>query len=93
MIKNAKNPFKICILRVYIFLFKQIKGTNRENIKHVSFGYGPHMCIGANLARIETRLVFERLLERFPNMKLGDKNPEWQKNFIFRGFENLELKV
>ena len=65
----------------------------RENIKHVSFGYGPHMCIGANLARIETRLVFERLLERFPNMKLGDKNPEWQKNFIFRGFENLELKV
>ena len=65
----------------------------RENIKHVSFGYGPHMCIGANLARIETRLVFERLLERFPNMKLGDKNPEWQKNFIFRGFENLEIKV
>ena len=37
----------------------------RENIKHVSFGYGPHMCIGAHLARIETKLAFETLFDRF----------------------------
>ncbi len=65
----------------------------RENIKHVSFGYGPHMCIGAHLARIETKLAFEALFDRFPDMKLIDENPEWGKNFIFRGFEHLEIKV
>ena len=65
----------------------------RENIKHVSFGYGPHMCIGAHLARIETKLAFETLFDRFPDMKLIDENPEWGKNFIFRGFDHLEIKA
>ena len=65
----------------------------RENIKHVSFGYGPHMCIGAHLARIETKLAFEALFDRFPDMKLIDENPNWGKNFIFRGFEHLEIKA
>ena len=37
----------------------------REDIKHISFGYGPHMCIGASLARIESRIAFEVLFERF----------------------------
>ena len=65
----------------------------RENIKHVSFGYGPHMCIGAHLARIETKLAFEALFDRFPDMKLIDENPNWGKNFIFRGFDHLEIKA
>ena len=65
----------------------------RENIKHVSFGYGPHMCIGAHLARIETKLALEALFERFPDMKLIDENPNWGKNFIFRGFDHLEIKA
>ena len=65
----------------------------RENIKHVSFGYGPHMCIGAHLARMETKLAFEALFERYPNMELLDKKPKWGRNFIFRGFEHLEIKA
>ena len=65
----------------------------RDNIKHVSFGYGPHMCIGAHLARIETKLAFEALFDRFPDMKLIDENPNWGKNFIFRGFDHLEIKA
>ena len=51
------------------------------------------MCIGAHLARIETKLAFEALFDRFPDMKLIDENPEWGKNFIFRGFEHLEIKA
>ena len=35
----------------------------RNDIKHISFGYGPHMCIGASLARIESRIAFECLLK------------------------------
>ena len=65
----------------------------RKDIKHVSFGYGPHMCIGAHLARMETKLAFEGLFQRFPNMKLLDDEPKWGKNFIFRGFEHLQIKI
>ena len=65
----------------------------REQIKHVSFGYGPHMCIGASLARIESKLVFEKIFERFPDLKLAESEPSWQKNFIFRGFDNLLVKT
>ena len=65
----------------------------REDIKHISFGYGPHMCIGASLARIESRIAFECLFERFENLELIDKNPVWGKNLIFRGFDHLKLKA
>ena len=49
----------------------------REEIKHISFGYGPHMCIGASLARIESRIAFESLFERFKSIKLLDEEPAW----------------
>ena len=65
----------------------------REDIKHISFGYGPHMCIGASLARIESRIAFECLFERFKNLELEEKSPVWGRNLIFRGFDNLKLKA
>ena len=65
----------------------------RDDIKHISFGYGPHMCIGASLARIESRIAFECLFERFKNLELEDKNPVWGRNLIFRGFDHLKLKA
>ena len=66
---------------------------SRQEIKHISFGYGPHMCIGASLARIESRIAFETLFERFSKLELLDKNPLWGKNLIFRGFDNLKLRT
>lgn len=46
----------------------------RENVKdHMSFGNGTHFCLGAPLARLETRIAFEQLLTRLPNLRL--KNP------------------
>jgi cytochrome P450 family 142 subfamily A polypeptide 1 len=38
---------------------------------HVAFGFGPHRCLGAGLARMELRLVFQRLLDRFPDITLA----------------------
>jgi cytochrome P450 len=38
---------------------------------HVSFGYGPHMCTGQHLARIEMRAAFAALFERFPKLQLA----------------------
>ncbi len=43
----------------------------REPNPHLTFGYGPHFCIGAPLARIELQAVFARLIPRFPTLRLA----------------------
>jgi cytochrome P450 len=43
---------------------------------HLAFGIGQHSCLGANLARLETRILFEELFRRFPHFELaGDVVP------------------
>jgi cytochrome P450 len=36
---------------------------------HMGFGWGPHYCLGANLAKLEARIALQTLLERFPDMR------------------------
>ncbi len=43
----------------------------RGSIAHVAFGHGAHFCLGASLARMQMRIAFARLLERFPDLRLG----------------------
>jgi cytochrome P450 len=43
----------------------------RQPNPHVSFGFGPHFCLGAALARIEGKVIFEGLLERFDGVELA----------------------
>ena len=43
----------------------------RTERHHVAFGYGPHQCIGANLARMELEIVFTALLRDFPELRLA----------------------
>lgn len=38
--------------------------------QHLAFAFGPHMCLGLHLARMETRVVVGRLLDRLPEMRL-----------------------
>lgn len=38
---------------------------------HVAFGYGPHQCLGQNLARIELEIAWETLLRRIPTLRLA----------------------
>ncbi|HVV14566.1 cytochrome P450 [Amycolatopsis sp.] len=44
--------------------------TRKPNV-HVAFGHGAHVCIGANLARTELRIVFSSLFRRFPGLRLA----------------------
>jgi cholest-4-en-3-one 26-monooxygenase len=44
---------------------------DRSPNPHLAFGIGPHVCLGANLARLEVRVVFEELTRRFPEMSVS----------------------
>ena len=56
----------------------------RENVKHLTFGLGPHFCIGSHLARLELRLAMRALAARVPDMVLAEdpKDIEWIPNFL-----------
>ena len=45
--------------------------VDRSDRTHVAFGFGPHQCLGQNLARVELRVVFDTLLRRVPTLRLA----------------------
>jgi cytochrome P450 len=68
---------------------------DRPNLqKHLSFGFGIHVCIGAPLARLETRVALRRLLERISAPRLVEADPaEWAAaSFSSRGLTRLPLE-
>jgi cytochrome P450 family 142 subfamily A polypeptide 1 len=61
---------------------------------HVAFGgYGAHFCLGSSLARLELRGMFERLVERLPDMRLASDAPPPMRpsNFIV-GIEEMPVR-
>jgi cholest-4-en-3-one 26-monooxygenase len=55
----------------------------RSPNNHMAFGGGgPHFCLGANLARMEIMVMFDRLLERIPDIRLDGEVKRLQSNFI-----------
>ena len=63
---------------------------HREIERHVGFGFGIHLCIGAALARLETRIAFEELLARYPNYELRQPMVRAYSSNV-RGLSNLPL--
>jgi cytochrome P450 len=65
----------------------------RENARqHVSFGAGPHHCLGASLARLEASIAVARLTERFPGLAL-DGDVTWNGRMNLRGPARLPVSV
>ena len=62
--------------------------------RHLSFGVGHHLCIGAALARLEAVIALRRLFERFPTIALApDEEPEYRPNLQLRGFSKLPVRL
>ena len=65
----------------------------RENARqHVSFGAGPHHCLGASLARLEASIAFERLAARFPGLALAG-DVAWNGRINLRGPVHLPVSA
>jgi cytochrome P450 len=61
-----------------------------SNPPHLAFGFGEHLCLGAALARVEARILFEEMLARHPNYALAGE-PEWVASSLVRGMETMPL--
>jgi cytochrome P450 len=64
---------------------------HRHIDRHVSFGFGAHLCLGAALARLETRIAFEELLARFPDFEVAPSGVVRQYSSNVRGLQNLPI--
>src|SRR3954469_11289741 len=63
---------------------------SRPKIRPLSFGGGIHLCLGAQLARIEAEVSISTLLRRLPELRLDDaENAEWRPTFVLRGLKRL----
>lgn len=58
---------------------------------HLAFGFGTHFCLGAPLARLEARLAFDALTQRFPGLSLVDDRPVYRTNPVLRGLTSLDV--
>ena len=75
--------------------------SDRPNAReHLAFGQGPHTCPGAPLARAETRIGIERLLDRITDIRISDaahgpagaRRYEYAPTYILRGLQKLHLE-
>jgi cytochrome P450 len=68
--------------------------AKRKNVRrNIAFGHGAHFCVGANLARAEARISFERLLARLDEIRLVDASAlSYAPSFLIRGLNDLPLR-
>lgn len=67
---------------------------SRQQNRHLTFGQGIHLCLGAKLAREEGRIAVKRLFDRFPDLTLNpDQPPAWLDAMVPRGTRHLPVRL
>lgn len=61
---------------------------------HIAFGWGPHLCLGASLARLELTSIFREMLSRLKNVRFADPSfePEYSHASFVRGIHSLPIR-
>ncbi len=65
--------------------------VDRTPNEHLSFGFGPHYCLGANLARLEIRVTLERILARLPGLRLAAE-PVFTPSALIDGVDEMPVE-
>lgn len=63
----------------------------RDPNDHLAFAHGEHFCVGANLARLELRLMLDELLTRLPDMQPAGKAERLRSNFV-AGIKHMPVR-
>lgn len=69
------------------FAFRVDRPPNR----HIAFGYGPHLCLGMHMARMEMRIFYEELLRRIADVELAG-DPAWLASTNVGGLKRLPIR-
>jgi len=68
--------------------------VRRKKNPHLSFGFGLHYCIGANLARLEARVALDALLRKTRHFERIDDAPlPLHPSPVFRSFLSIPVKL
>lgn len=73
--------------------FRAERFTDTDVPRVMSFGGGPHSCLGANLARLEGKIAFTVLSQSLPGLRLGASAPKRLEKFNTRGLAELWVEV
>jgi cytochrome P450 len=66
---------------------------SRGDMRHLGFGGGVHACVGAALARLETRIAMTALLARYPRIELAVSDPDSTMSWVINGVTSLPVNV
>jgi cytochrome P450 len=67
--------------------------VRRKNVRHLSFGYGVHFCLGASLARLEACVALEEVLSRWPDWEIDHGRAVMAHTSTVRGWKSLPARV
>jgi cytochrome P450 family 142 subfamily A polypeptide 1 len=76
-----------------VFSEPDVFDVTRTGNRHVAFGFGAHFCLGAHLARLEIRVMFEEILRRMPDWELVDpEEPKIIPATFARAFDQIRIR-
>ncbi|WP_165497149.1 cytochrome P450 [Rhodococcus sp. ABRD24] len=74
-----------------VFADPHLLDLTRTGTPHISFGQGPHHCLGSSLARLESRIALPAVLRRLPHLRACDEPLVWEKQILVRAVKSLPV--
>jgi cytochrome P450 len=65
----------------------------RDGVAHLTFGFGPHICLGFPLARLEGQVALPAVLKRWPRIEQAGPAPGWIDSMVLRGMQAMPVRV